>query len=721
MSRAPTRAIVLWRNPNERERRRCRTTAAPASKFFASIARWGFALGSWMALTGPVSAEGIDPIIALPDAPFVIPIPQTNLVEVNVTTQLYNNARLGANLTETTLNPDNVQPGRFGKLRQQQIKGQVLAQPLYVSNVAISGIGSKNLLIVATAANIVYALDANDLSIVFQKQLGPADTATGADNQNSIVSLCAETYPPYIGVTSTPVIDLATGTVFVESFNPTKGAPRQELHALSLHDQFASDRMVVISDPTVLNPQTKQIADWAEHHRNRAGLLLSNGVVYVAFASFICDNPAPYAGWVMGYRASDLTPVAYWETPGVAASDAAGSSGIWQSGRGLVAASDGTMYFMTGNDGHFSDLTDHTNDADSFRDPRLANSFVKLSAIGPNGLTLVDSFAPKNTSQLSVGDTDLGSSGPILLPGNRLVGGGKQGRVYVIDTTTMRSLQDHTQPGGDGFQGFQAFYNQLHPRNKLSAANHSCTERYDSGNPDAYCRQLHNFDVLTKQCDYQMTPLNTASPAQDDSICYLPVSCYQSCQAYGPNIHAGFVYWQLSATEGRLYAMPEKEHVEAFAYDLLRGIVGETPVATSNGLIVPDGMPGGALSISANGNQNGIVWASLPNQGDATNGIHRGSLVALDANDLHKLWSDDCIFWFAKFNPPTVANGRVYLATFAQPITDPSSATAPGPLAPDGTCARDDPALMPSSDSKNPDPHLQLPAGSAWVIQYGLK
>ena len=193
----------------------------------------------------------------------------------------------------------------------------------------------------------------------------------------------------------------------MESFNPTKGAPRQELHALSLHDQFASDRMVVISDPTVVNPQTGEIADWAVHHRNRAGLLLSNGVVYVAFASFICDNPAPYAGWVMGYRASDLTPVAHWETPGVPASDTSGSSGIWQSGRGLVAASDGTIYFMTGNDGHFSDLTDHTNDGDSFRDPRLANSFVKLSATGPNGLTLVDSFAPKNTSQLSVGDTTI--------------------------------------------------------------------------------------------------------------------------------------------------------------------------------------------------------------------------------------------------------------------------------------------------------------------------
>ena len=156
MSRAPTRAFVLWQNPNRRAASAPgRPGVVSSVSFFASIIRSGFALGAWMALTGPVSAGGIGPIIALPDTPFVIPIPQTNPLEVNVTTQLYNNARLGANLAETTLNPDNVQPGSFGKLRQQQIKGQVLAQPLYVSNVAINGIGSKNLLIVATAANIV--------------------------------------------------------------------------------------------------------------------------------------------------------------------------------------------------------------------------------------------------------------------------------------------------------------------------------------------------------------------------------------------------------------------------------------------------------------------------------------------------------------------------------------------------------------------------------------
>lgn len=107
------------------------------------------------------------------------------------------------------------------------------------------------------------------------------------------------------------------------------------------------------------------------------------------------------------------------------------------------------------------------------------------------------------------------------------------------------------------------------------------------------------------------------------------------------------------------------------------GESGETPAATS-AIGVPDGMPGGALSVSADGMQDGIVWASMPNQADATAGIHRGSLVAFDATNLRQLWADPCVFYFAKFTPPTVVNGRVYLATFAQPVLDPAQVVPRG-------------------------------------------
>jgi hypothetical protein len=385
-----------------------------ARKLTDVIVRLACAISLLIALAGSAPAADTSSVIALPDAPFVIPCVVSFAGQSNVTTELYNNARQGANLTETMLKPCNVQDATFGKLTQGPVKGQVLAQPLYVRDVDVDGFGRRNLVVVATAANIVYAFDANDLSTpLFEKNLAatpqnpdPDPVEVDPKNHNSLVKVCAETYPPYIGVTSTPVIDAATGTVFVVSFDPKTS--RHELHALNLQHKFASGKPVTILPPG----QSPDM--WSKSHRNRPGLLLSNGIIYIAFGSFICDNPQPYAGWVLGYRANDLTQVAHWETPDPGPS---GSSGIRQSGRGLVASDDGDIYFMTGNDSNFSALNNHANDVDCYNDPRLdcfqaprlANSFVKLSS----GLELAGSFSPKNTSQLSAGDTDLGSSGPI--------------------------------------------------------------------------------------------------------------------------------------------------------------------------------------------------------------------------------------------------------------------------------------------------------------------
>lgn len=180
--------------------------------------------------------------------------------------------------------------------------------------------------------------------------------------------------------------------------------------------------------------------------------------------------------------------------------------------------------------------------------------------------------------------------------------------------------------------------------------------------------------------------------------------------------------------------MPEKEYVKAFKYDVVQKKVEEIAALSSenqdpNGpyppLQVPDGMPGGALSISANGNQNGIVWVSMPRKADATAGVHYGSLYALDALSLKVLWSDQCTGYFAKFNPPTVADGHVFLATFADPNHNHPTRTDPNPPpddkdfvtpGPNGTpCPADEPIfpLYP--------PDLSKPVGWSWIIEYGLK
>lgn len=279
------------------------------------------------------------------------------------------------------------------------------------------------------------------------------------------------------------------------------------------------------------------------------------------------------------------------------------------------------------------------------------------------GLTLDRSFTPANSTILSIGDTDLGSSGPLLLPGGRLIGGGKQGRAYVLDAATLRPTQDAMN--ADGFEGFQAFINTYHS----DASQPACPNL-----TDAWCKAPVGLNPTTWK---------DVVPAFG-SKCFFPSSCYQISQGLGPNIHAGFVYWQ-GATEdgGLLYALAEKEYLRAFRYHLPAAHVDEQPALTAIGVRASVGMPGGAISVSANGHRDGVVWVSVHKE-DATNRIHPGRLVALDATNLNELWRDDDVPFFAKFNPPTVADGKVFLATFAQP------------------------------DARHP-------AGLGWLIVYGIK
>jgi hypothetical protein len=328
--------------------------------------------------------------------------------------------------------------------------------------------------------------------------------------------------------------------------------------------------------------------------RNRPGLLLQGGTVYVGLATFSCDADCPdgnhYRGWVMAYRTSDLSQVGTFCT-----SPGGGGAGIWQSGNGLVGGPDGSIYFETGNDTAVAALGD---------------SFVRLqpTTTAP-GLQLARSFTPSNAAVLRGGDTDLGSGGPLLLPGNRLVGGGKQGRLYVMDATTMSLTQNTTPDPTDPRigEGFQAFVNTYHPE--------------------------------------------------------FPLGHYAEGELFGPNIHGGPVYW---AGTSYLYHMPEKDFLKAFHYDTTSHTVATTPAVVA-AVRPPDGMPGGFTSVSANGNTTGVVWTLLPN-GDGQWNKVTGTFIAFDAVTLTELWRDSSPVSFAKFCPPTIADGKVFRATFSSEV-----------------------------------------------------
>ena len=217
-----------------------------------------------------------------------------------VFTQHNDIGRTGQNLSETALTTAAVQ-ANFGKKFSQPVDGFIYAQPLYVPNVAIQGKGTHNVVYVATENDSVYAFDA-DASMAALWQVTLLDSAHGAGtgatpidstdpNQNACTDLI-----PKIGVTSTPMIDPSTGTMYVESKTKENGNFFHRLHALDITNGAEK-----VSPPTTIT--TTDFNSLMQ--TNRPGLLLLNGVVYVAYASD-CDNP-PYHGWIFAYDATTLS------------------------------------------------------------------------------------------------------------------------------------------------------------------------------------------------------------------------------------------------------------------------------------------------------------------------------------------------------------------------------------------------------------------------------
>src|SRR5262249_45809078 len=190
---------------------------------------------------------------------------------------------------------------------------------------------------VATSTNMVYAFDADNLNQnpdtapVWSRRLKPFRVLT--DNE-----ICRETVGS-VGITSTPVIDTASATMYVVTRSATAqpGAPGDGdnfLHALDIRtgaERPGSPVRIAASVPGTGPFAGQTIVFNTRCQRNRPALLLLNGVVYLAYGTFSCDawcGPGnPYHGWVLGYRTSDLALVAAFCT-----TTGAGAAGIWQSG-----------------------------------------------------------------------------------------------------------------------------------------------------------------------------------------------------------------------------------------------------------------------------------------------------------------------------------------------------------------------------------------------------
>ena len=375
-----------------------------------------------------------------------------------ILTAQYNNERTGANLNEKILTPANVNSNQFGKLFTFKVDGDVYAQPLYLPDVEIPGKGTYNVIFVATENDSVYAFDANGSSPDPLWHTTLADSKNGAAPLSDRDTRCFFIVPQ-VGITSTPVIDLKTGTLYVLARTKEGKGFKQRLHALAVTtgaEKFGGPVEISASvKGTGKGRSGGQIAFDPQAENQRAALLLANDSVYIAWGSS-CDIET-YHGWLIAYDAHALAQKAAFNT-----SPDAADSAIWQGDAGPAADKNGNIFVVTGN-GEFDAAT-------GGRD--FGDSVLKLNLDG-SSLSLRDYFTPSNQQQLNARDNDLGSSGAVLLPDqpgphpHLLVTAGKEGKIYLIDRDRMGKFQPGDDPhavqtiaASRGAFGAMAYWNQ---------------------------------------------------------------------------------------------------------------------------------------------------------------------------------------------------------------------------------------------------------------------
>jgi hypothetical protein len=351
----------------------------------------------------------------------------------------------------------------FGLLRKLAVDGRVDAEPLYLSQLSVGGV-THNVVFIMTEHDSAYAFDADTGAQLWKVSLAGSGETSSDDRGCSQVT-------PEIGITSTPVIDRAAGAhgiLYAVAMSKNSSTFFQRLHALDITTGAELEGGPVTIQATYpgtgANSSGGQVVFDPKQYKERAALLLLNGVIYTSWASHCDFNP--YTAWIIGYNQTTLAPTSILNlTPN-------GSEGsIWQSGGGLAADPQGNIYALIAN-GTF----ETTLDANGFPNKQdYGNGFVKISTTGGN-LKVADYFNMSNTVNESGSDADLGSGGALVLPDltygtastlNLAVGAGKDGNIYVVNRNNMGKWNANSNnvyqelPGAvpNGVWGVPAYFN----------------------------------------------------------------------------------------------------------------------------------------------------------------------------------------------------------------------------------------------------------------------
>jgi hypothetical protein len=559
---------------------------------------------------------------------------------VDVWTVGVNNTRQGWNKFETVLTPANVPNLR--KTREFMVDEKIDVSPLVVGNK----------LYVFTMTNTAYVFDVGTGAQLAKRQLAapfdPADIANppgrGMDLHNMYRNW---------GITATPVIDVATNTIYATTF----GKPNANSQNIERNNMLWILDANTLADkkPAVLIQGNADnggggIANGftTPYQKLRAGLGLltepgGNEAVVVSF-SINGENPhGPGHGFVVAYDVRGLnreagfapTPAIWNVTPG------GGAGGIWMSGSG--PAIDGRdIYLVTANG--MDPGTMPGNFGESFVKLRYTAGVSGVNNGKPK-LEVIDYWGAFSDFGRADEDQDLGAAGVFIIPGRgNLIGGGKDGILYNLN---KENLGKHTWDP----QFNLPFVASYLPNAPNGAAGLPTTTAADP-----------NWPIVNRDRNL---------PGQTPS-------------GKSHHIHGTPVYME-RATNGILYVWGENERLKAYNFDFdtkrITSFRAEGTQFASGNMAPPGGMPGGRLVVSSNGTTpgTGVVWGAYPTQGNANSEVVRGALVAYDATtivnggELKQLFHSDAnpanaLGNFAKYSTPVVANGKVYVGTFSNKV-----------------------------------------------------